>query len=83
MQRNQLDEVKNERNILSKLKKQSNVVSMKASWADKDYLYIMTDFALCGDFSNFLKDHGKYFFLIKDSQVHSIPAWHSTTRLRS
>lgn len=44
--------------MLSKLKDRS-IVAMKSAWVDKTYLYILLDYALCGDLHSFLKSQGK------------------------
>jgi len=49
-----MDEIKNERSILLKLK-HSNITAMKSAWADSKYYYILLDYALNGDMLSFLK----------------------------
>jgi serine/threonine protein kinase len=51
--KDQLNEVNNERLMLTKLKHKS-IVSMKAAWVDKTYLFILLDYALNGDLLGFL-----------------------------
>ena len=48
-----MDEVNNERIMLSKLK-HSNIINMKAAWADKTYCYFLIEYAINGDLSGFL-----------------------------
>lgn len=54
-----MEEVNNERIMLSKLK-HTSIVGMKAAWADKQYFYFLIDYAVNGDFTNFLQTYGKY-----------------------
>ena len=49
-----MDEIKNERQILLKLKHE-NIAAMKSAWADSTYYYILLDYALNGDLLGFLK----------------------------
>jgi len=36
---------------------------MKSAWADKEYYYLLFDYALNGDLTGFLKRHGKFLIL--------------------
>mmetsp|Transcript_42602 Transcript_42602/g.65333 ORF Transcript_42602/g.65333 Transcript_42602/m.65333 type:complete len:122 (-) Transcript_42602:1623-1988(-) len=58
LQREQTQEVKNERQILQYLKKVPNIAHMKSAWADKQYYYMLFDYALNGDLTGFLKKKG-------------------------
>lgn len=53
-----MEEINNERKILSGLKHKS-VVGMKAAWTDRDYFYLLLDYAVAGDLLSFLKKNGK------------------------
>jgi len=53
----QIDEVNNERVMLSKLKHPS-IISMKCAWADKNHYYMLFELALNGDLTGFLRRHG-------------------------
>lgn len=53
-----MDEIKNERQILLKLKHE-NIAAMKSAWADSTYYYILLDYALNGDLLGFLKRNRK------------------------
>ena len=44
--------------MMQKLKN-SNIIGMKSTWHDKNYYYFLYDYALNGDFSQFLKTNGK------------------------
>ena len=35
---------------------------MKAAWTDRDYFYLLLDYAVAGDLLTFLKKNGKYGF---------------------
>lgn len=35
--------------------KHKSIVRMRSAWAEKDYLYLLYDFALNGDLSTFLR----------------------------
>ena len=50
LQKEQTEEVKNERIMLTKLK-HINITNMKAAWADPNYFYFVFDYALNGDYS--------------------------------
>ena len=39
--------------------KDPSVIGMKASWHDKNNYYFLFDYAINGDFAQFLKTHGK------------------------
>ncbi len=58
MQREQTQEIKNERQILQYLKKVPNMSHMKSAWADKQYYYLLFDYAINGDLTGFLKSKG-------------------------
>lgn len=60
IQKDQLNEVNNERKMLTQLKHKS-IVGMRAAWVDKTYLYLLLDYALNGDLHSFLKKRSKYF----------------------
>ena len=45
-----MHEVNNERKIMNRLK-HPNIIDMKVAWAEKEYLYLLYDYALNGDFS--------------------------------
>jgi p70 ribosomal S6 kinase len=55
--REQVDEVNTERIMLSKLK-HAGITNMKAAWADKSYYYLLFDYAINGDYSQFLQSQG-------------------------
>lgn len=44
--------------MLSKLHN-AGIVGMKSAWADKQYYYILLDYAINGDFTHFLNANGK------------------------
>jgi len=46
--------VNNERRMMKSLQHKS-IVRMRSAWAEKDYLYLLYDFALNGDLSTFLR----------------------------
>jgi serine/threonine protein kinase len=48
----------NEKKMMQTLKDPS-VIGMKASWHDKNNYYFLFDYAINGDFAQFLKTHGK------------------------
>lgn len=50
----QTEEVKNERIMLTKLK-HYGIINMKAAWADPNYFYLLFDYAINGDYSQFLR----------------------------
>jgi len=50
----QVNEINNERLVLTKLK-HHNIVAMKSAWADKKHYYLLFDYALHGDLLGFLK----------------------------
>ena len=58
-----MEEVNNERIMLSKLK-HTSIVGMKSAWADKQYFYFLIDYAVNGDLTNFLQTYGKYHLKI-------------------
>jgi hypothetical protein len=39
--------------------KSSNIIAMKSAWHDKTFYYFLYDYAINGDFSQFLKRYGK------------------------
>lgn len=53
--------------MLAKLRKSSNIVSMKSAWADKNNLYLLLDYAINGDLTTFIKNHGP---LSKEVALH-------------
>ena len=42
----------------------SSVIGMKQFWHDRNFYYFLFDYAINGDFSQFLKMHGKFFKVI-------------------
>ena len=56
-----MDEINNERRIMRQLQHKS-VVKMRTAWAEKEYLYLLYDYALNGDLSSFLKAHAPFKF---------------------
>mmetsp|Transcript_42603 Transcript_42603/g.65336 ORF Transcript_42603/g.65336 Transcript_42603/m.65336 type:complete len:216 (-) Transcript_42603:1409-2056(-) len=51
-------EVLNERRIMTAMPHSPEVVALKGGWTDKTYVYLLFDYALNGDLSNFLKNNG-------------------------
>lgn len=49
-----MDEVQNERRMMRALQHKS-IVKMRTAWAEKEYLYMLYDYALNGDMSSFLR----------------------------
>ena len=49
--------------MMQNLKDQS-IIGMKTSWHDKNNYYFLFDYAINGDFSQFLKKHGKLYKII-------------------
>lgn len=45
--------------MLSKLK-HVGITNMKAAWADPSYYYFVLDYAINGDYSQFLRSQGKF-----------------------
>ena len=45
--------------MLTKLKNET-VVGMKSAWADKEYYYMLFDYAINGDLTRYLRKQGKF-----------------------
>ena len=51
-----MNEVNNERKVNSRIK-HKNIINMKAAWGEKEYLYLLFDYALNGDLSTFIRQN--------------------------
>jgi len=63
-----VDEVNTERMMLSKLK-HKGILNMKAAWADKNYYYLLIDYAINGDLSQFLMSKGRYYLIENEIKI--------------
>lgn len=78
-----MKEVKNERSILAKMRKESNILNMKSAWQDSETMYILTDLAINGDLTNFLNKHGKCPQSYSSGPLSEAAATHLSAQLLS